>query len=234
METRLQVRGIHPSRIRVIPNVGIEGEIVPLPRHPNAFREKHNLQESFIVMYSGNMGRAHEFGTVLEAARIFQEEGDEGIAFLFVGHGPMEPELRAEVTRLQLGNVLFIPNQRLEDLSVSLGAADVHLVTMQSGMEGLVVPSKFYGVLAAERPCLFVGSEDSEVARVILEYGLGWVIRPGQAAQLATAIGYAKRTLHDKEIPVRGRDYLRRQNARDEFIRCTDQLREEIFFARSR
>ncbi|MFZ0436051.1 MAG: glycosyltransferase family 4 protein [Chthoniobacterales bacterium] len=188
MAKRLEGRGISQAKIRVVPNTGVEDDIVPVPRENNEFRKRHGLEGAFVIEYSGNLGRAHDFGTVLEAARLLEQRGETGILFLFVGSGPGEGLLRDEVARMGLKNIRFLPPQPAEFLSESLGAGDLHLVTMKSGMSGLVVPSKFYGVMAAGRPCLFVGPDESEVARVIREYGVGEVIAPGDADALFRAI----------------------------------------------
>lgn len=188
MEKRLKLRGISRERMRIVPNAGIAEKIVPLPREGNAFRRAHGLEEALVVMYSGNMGRAHDFDPVLEAARQLQDQGEHSILFLFVGNGPGELFLREEARRSGLRNIRFLPPQPPESLSESLAAGDLHLVTMKPEMLGLVVPSKFYGVMAAARPCLFIGPEDSEVARVIREYGVGTVIRPGEGRSLARVI----------------------------------------------
>jgi len=91
-------------------------------------------------------------------------------------------------------------------------------------MSGLVVPSKFYGVLAAARPCLFVGPSGSEVARVIREAGCGEVIAPGEADRLARAIlAYRDQTGRLSGEGERGREWLRRQSdAGIEFRRCLE------------
>jgi glycosyltransferase involved in cell wall biosynthesis len=188
MAERLEGRGIAQEKIRVLPNTGVEDDIVPVARENNEFRKRHGLEGAFVIEYSGNLGRAHDFGTVLEAARLLEQRGETGILFLFVGSGPGEGLLRDEVVRMGLRNIRFLPPQPAEFLSQSLGAGDLHLVTMKSGMSGLVVPSKFYGVMAAGRPCLFVGPEESEVARVILEHGVGEVVAPGDADALVRAI----------------------------------------------
>ncbi|MEY2906889.1 MAG: hypothetical protein RLZZ408_1360 [Verrucomicrobiota bacterium] len=188
MAERLKSRGIPEGRIRVVTNAGVENDIEPVSRENNDFRKRHGLEGAFVIEYSGNLGRAHDFGTVLEAARLLGERGEPEVRFLFVGSGPGEVMLRDEVARTGLQNILFLPPQPLESLSESLGAGDLHLVTMKPGMSGLVVPSKFYGVMASARPCLFVGPEDSEVSRVIRAYGVGEVISPGDAGALVRAI----------------------------------------------
>jgi len=221
MEERLVARGIPPKWIRVIPNTGVEREIIPLSDRSRSFRDRHALGDAFVVMYSGNMGRAHEFGTLLEAARNLQMQGVNDVLFLFVGGGPGETLLREEVKRGGLTNVLFLPPQPPDSLSESLGAADVHLVTMRDGMSGLVVPSKFYGVMAAERPCLYIGPADSEVARVIRGEGVGRVIPCGDAEALKVAImEYRERPALIEEEGSRGRHTLTQPDAVALFVEC--------------
>lgn len=172
----------------MVPNAGIEGDIEPVQHGASAFREAHGIGDEFAIMYSGNMGRAHDFATVIGAAGRLQEKGEKKILFLFAGEGPEEKVLRRAVSEQSLGNIRFLPPQPSNLLSESLGTGDLHLVTMKKGMEGLVVPSKFYGVMAAARPTIFVGPKDSEVARMIHEHGIGQVIAPGDDSTLAEVI----------------------------------------------
>jgi glycosyltransferase involved in cell wall biosynthesis len=171
------------GKIREIPNWS--PPVVPVESEQNRFRASLGVGEDFVVAYSGNMGLAHEFDTILEAAATLQ---DQRVVFLMVGGGPRRAEVEDEARRRGLGNMRFLSPQPREALAESLSAAEAHLVTMRSNLCGLVVPSKFYGVLAAGRPCLFVGPEESEVARVIRESRAGWVVAPGDGKELAAAI----------------------------------------------
>lgn len=226
----LKARGIPEERIRVVTNAGVEDDIVPVSHENNAFRKMHGLEGMFVVEYSGNLGRAHDFGTVLEAARLLEERGERGelgVRFLFVGGGPGEGLLRGEVARMGLSSILFLPPQPVSLLSESLGAGDLHLVTMKSEMAGLVVPSKFYGVMAAGRPCLFVGPECSEVARVIREQGVGEVIAPGDAQALVMAIlRYRGAPEVREQAGGRGRIFLKEVDSLGLFLKCAADLVE--------
>jgi len=213
MSDRLLARGIDAASIRVMPNAGIEVGILPVPRGKSACRVAHGISNEFVIMYSGNMGRAHEFDTVIGAARLLQERGEHHVLFLFVGEGPEEIPLRDAVTRLDLRNIRFIPSQPAANLSDSLGMGDLHLVTMKKGMSGLVVPSKFYGVMAAARPILFVGSSESEVARVILEKRMGEVIAPGDSEKLvAVILSYQKHPIQIDEEGLRAQAFVQNED----------------------
>lgn len=185
MRERVTARGCAAGRVSVIPNWPVN-TVSPVAHEANPFRTKHDLEGRFVVMYSGNMGLAHPFETVLDAAERLAEHPD--VVFLFVGAGPRKAWVREEAARRALPNVRFLPFQPKATLDQSLSAADVHLVTMQRALRGLVVPSKVYGVLAAGRPCLFLGPERSEAARRLREHRCGTVLPDPTAAELADSI----------------------------------------------
>ena len=155
--------------------------LTPIARDANRLRRDWNLGDRFVVGYSGNLGRAHEFATIIAAARALPS-----IDFLIIGGGAQLEAVKSE-TR-DLANVQFRPYQPRELLSESLSAADVHLISLQPQLEGLIVPSKFYGVLAVARPAIFIGDRDGEVARAMNAHRCGFVVEPGDANGLIEAI----------------------------------------------
>lgn len=174
-------RGLAPDAVSVLPNWP-PSPVSPVPHEENSFRTAHDLDDRFVVMYSGNMGLAHPFDAVLDAAAQL-EAASPAVQFLFVGEGPRKAELQTQVDRHGLSNVAFLPFQPRERLAESLSAADLHLVTMRPELEGLVVPSKLYGALGAGRPVLFLGPSGSEAARVVREHDCGTVCpRPSGTA----------------------------------------------------
>ena len=183
MTKRLIARGISMVKIHLIPNWA--PPIVPRDKFNNPFRRQQGLEGDFVVAYSGNMGLAHDFDAILTAAESLR---GRNIVFLMIGEGPRRAEIQREATSRGLDNMRFLPSQPPDKLSESLSAADAHLVTMRPPLCGLVVPSKFYGVLAAGRPCLFVGPKESEVAMSLSEQDAGMVIDPKNPSALAAAI----------------------------------------------
>jgi glycosyltransferase involved in cell wall biosynthesis len=180
MTSHLVQRGVSYARIFNIPNWA--PPVTPIDHKNNPFRREHHLEGDFVVVYSGNMGLAHDFDAVLKAAEILE---DRHIIFLLIGDGPRRSEVQRAAAAKGLRNVRFLPSQPIAKLSQSLSAGDAHLVTMRPNLCGLVVPSKVYGVLAAGRPCLFIGPPDSEAARFISEQDAGLVIDPAKPSDLA-------------------------------------------------
>lgn len=187
MAERLAAAGVAPDRLHVVPNWAPAG-VGPDPAARAAFRDAHGLDGRFVVMYSGNLGLAHPFEAVLGAAERLADARPEALV-LFVGDGPRRAWVEAEVARRALPNVRLLPPQPSGALAGSLGAADLHLVTMEAGLDGLVVPSKLYGALAVGRPVLFLGPPESEAARVVAERRAGTVLPPdASAADVARAV----------------------------------------------
>lgn len=188
MADRLVAQGQARERVRVVPNWSDGQAIRPIRPEQNDFRAEHGLGDRFVVLYSGNLGVGHDVATLVAAARLL-ERSHPRVLLLFIGDGGRRPE--AERLAAGLGNVRFLPYQPPERLAQSLSAGDVHVASLRDGLEGLLVPSKLYGILAAGRPLLYVGPEACEVARVVQEHDLGWTGRPGQVVALAEAIGRA-------------------------------------------
>jgi len=186
MRDRLIQEGVPADRIVVTPNWANEEVIRPVPRADNALARSFGIGDEFVVLYSGNMGIAHEFGTVLAAAERLLGERD--IRFLFLGEGARRPEVEREVARKGLTNVTVGPLQPAASMSESQSLGDVHFVSMKAAFTGLLVPSKAYSALAAGRPLLYEGAADGEVARLIAEHGLGHVVSPGDVEAMVTAI----------------------------------------------
>ena len=215
MSARLKKRRVPEERITIIANWADGKKIRPVERRSNALRKEWNLEDAFVVGYSGNLGRAHSFETFLTAvahlkaqqkakinALTFANAGDSAwhhssdedvtschdVRWLFIGGGAQTEKLREAVRERRYENVMFWPYQSRERLSESLSAPDVHLISLKPNLEGLIVPSKYYGIAAAGRPAIFVGNPDGELARIIRDSKTGLVIRDGDGVGLAEAI----------------------------------------------
>lgn len=186
MADYLVERGLPPATVVTVHHWSDGDAIRPLPRHRNPLREEWGIGDRFVVGYSGNFGRAHDFSTFLAAAA--QLKGREDIVFVFVGGGHREASIRAAIAEQGLDNIILKPLQPRERLAETLTLPDLHLISLLPPMEPFIVPSKLYGILAAGRPCIFVGDPNGEIATVLRSARCGQSVLPGEGDRLAELI----------------------------------------------
>ncbi len=172
MRERIIKRGVHAAKIEVVHNWADRSEIRPQP-WPT---------DGLIVHYSGNLGLAHDTQTVQEAMLRLVENTQ--IRFVFAGGGPRRKKLQEFCEGHALRQVTFRGYCDRNQLSVSLGEGHLGLVTQRPETTGSIVPSKVYGIMAAGRPLLYIGSPRATPARIVEQFDCGWFIEAGDSEHL--------------------------------------------------
>jgi len=186
MHDRVLQKGIDPLKIEVI-NVWADSDEIPMQASShNPLRALWNIGDRFVVEYSGNFGIGHDSETMYKAMQSTQT--DDSIRWVIVGGGTKRQELESFVHDHAIHNAILKPYQTRDSLGMLLTLGNVHLVSVAEQFAGLLVPSKFYGVLAAGRPILYVGPSSSEVAQVIEETQCGIIIAEGNSEGLVSAL----------------------------------------------
>jgi colanic acid biosynthesis glycosyl transferase WcaI len=191
MEEYISGLQVSDDRLRVIPNWADGRLISPIDHAVNPLRMTWNIDRAFVIEYSGNLGRAHEIKTIIEGMKVLAARGEtieRSIEWLFIGGGALYGSLRNEATRLRSTSIHFKPYQPRALLSLSLSVADVHIVSLRPELEGLAVPSKFYGITAAGRPIIFIGDDRGEIAQLIKRHQCGYTVSAGNGTMLADTI----------------------------------------------
>ena len=164
MRDRLVSRGVAPEKIYIAEHWADSTSITPMARPGNP--------EELVLLYSGNLGLAHDLDTLLGTMRALRD--DARFRFLFVGTGGRRKALTDFLEANGIGSAELRPFVDRDKLSEGLAAGDIGLVTQQESACGSVVPSKVYGILAAGRPLLFIGPSSATPARIIRRHGCGW------------------------------------------------------------
>jgi colanic acid biosynthesis glycosyl transferase WcaI len=228
MAERVLDRGVAADKVHVIPNWSDDERIVPVARHDNFLRRAWGLNDEFVVGYSGNLGRAHEFMTVLTASERLRDHPT--IRFLMIGGGHQFDELVRGTKARGLAHLWqFKPYQDHDALKLSLGVPDIHWISLKPALEGLIVPSKFYGIAAAGRPVIAITAPDGDIARLVRQHGCGIVITPGDATALTDALtSLAASPVRTDEMGRRARAMLNalftRQHACTRWSDLLDQI----------
>lgn len=194
----------------------------------NFLKREWRLEGKFVVLYSGNIGYLHEFDTIISTAEYFAKEGPREIVFVFIGEGIKKSYIEEKIKEKGLYNILFFPYQSREMLTYSLGLADVSLVTLEKGFEGMVVPSKIYGILASGKPVIAIIGEESEITEIIRRGKCGEIIKIGDFKALSNAIiNYYKNPQKCNEEGMNGRKYFEKNFERKIAIKKYIKVIEE-------
>jgi colanic acid biosynthesis glycosyl transferase WcaI len=180
------------------------------------------------LMYSGSFGRAHSYQEILELMRLLL---GHNIKLVFGVRGNREQMLREAVGKEDL-HVTFCGFAAPDKLEARLSAADIHIVSLRPEWTGLVVPSKFFGAIAAGRPVLFSGSPDSTLAKWIESYQLGWVLTELNISQIADQlISYASSPAQQSKMQKNCYDVYQKYFSRHHVIDSFDREIREILSA---
>lgn len=172
--------GLPDEKLTIIPNWA-DTKLIQPEKERNEFRRRLGLENSFVVMYSGNLGYAHLLEPLLAAAKQLQSRPE--IRFVLIGEGVQKPGLERLAAEHQLSNVQFLPYQAREELSQSLSAADVHFVSMHPSVADCLMPSKLYGILASGTPLIAACPTSSELAEIVVDLEVGLVCDAGTPDQ---------------------------------------------------
>lgn len=181
------------AKVSIIPNWADLGDIEPADRTSNALLNELGLTDKFVIQYAGNMGYVHDVETIVAAAALLSDLPD--VHFLFIGSGAKQEWLEQEIERHGLKNITRIGQQPRSQQDVFLNACDVAIMALLPGMLGVSVPSRSYNILAAGKPILGVLNSESEIALMIEEEGIGWVVEPRDSAALVATIRHISQDL---------------------------------------
>jgi glycosyltransferase involved in cell wall biosynthesis len=186
MKRRLvEEKGADPNRVHVIHNWADCEAITPKSKD-NAFARAHGLGDRFVLMHSGNVGLSQNLDLLVEAAARLTSR--ERLVVAIVGDGTRRQPLQEMAARRGLTNIRFFPYQPKEQLDDSFATADAFLVSLKQGLEGYIVPSKVYGILASGRPFVAAVDPSCEAAVIAREHHCGTIAPPGEPDALASSI----------------------------------------------
>ena len=164
------IPNLFPESIRAVDNTQLKAEM--------------GLSGKLIVQYSGNFGVAHEYHTLLTAIRSLGEQNGD-VVFQVAGGGKNYDALRAACEADRLNNVFFEGYAPADKLEQRLCTADISVVVLSDSFRDVLLPSKYYGILASGRGVLLISGCDSDISRDIAEHGIGAVFGHGEGEQMA-------------------------------------------------
>jgi glycosyltransferase involved in cell wall biosynthesis len=184
MRARIIAKGVAAAGIEIVrdgtdispsgaPKLLLDGEIIRTIRGDS----------KFVLLHAGNLGFYGAWETLITAVREFEADG---VGLVFVGEGAQRA--RIEALARETRNVRFLPFFPSNKIPSVLAAADAHVITVKRGLEGVVVPSKMYGILAAGKPILVVAPVETDAASLGARFGFAISADPDRPEEVVAAI----------------------------------------------
>jgi len=184
MRARIVAKGVDPARVLIVRD-GTEilppNTPLPLP-DPEVVRAIRG-SSSFVLVHAGNLGFYGAWNTLVTAARNLR---NEGVGLVFVGDGIQRAQI--EATAVDSRNVRFLDFFPASKIPSVLAAADAHVITVKRGLEGVVVPSKMYGILAAGKPIVAVAPKETDAVSLGIQRGFAVAADPDRPAEVVSAV----------------------------------------------
>lgn len=184
MRARIVAKGVEPSRVAVIRD-GAElpktAELLPSP-DPEVVRAIRS-GFSFVLLHAGNLGFYGAWNTLITAVRKL---ANDGVGLVFVGGGALRGQLESAAAGSE--NIRFLDYFPSNKIPSVLASADAHIVTIKRGLEGVVMPSKMYGILVAGKPIVAVAPKETDVVSLGEKQGFAVAADPDKPAELVNVI----------------------------------------------
>ncbi|MGB6545353.1 MAG: glycosyltransferase family 4 protein [Candidatus Acidiferrales bacterium] len=224
MRDRILAKGVDLARISIVRDAVPVPDALPSPDNPVARQIRGDFR--FVLVHAGNLGFYGAWRTLVRAARLL---APEGVGLVFIGEGAKKAEIEAEAAGSAA--VRFLPYFPAREIPNVLASGDLHILTVNRGLEGVVVPSKLYPLLAAGRPVLAVATAQTDAARIVMRAGCGLVADPDNAEAVADAV---RRVMRDpgllSEMSLRAREiaisYDKRQQI-SAFVKILEEISSE-------
>jgi len=184
MRAHIVAKGVEAARVVIVrdgaeilpPNTSFPS---PDPEVVRAIRGNF----SFVIVHAGNLGFYGAWNTLVTAARNL---ANEGVGLVFVGDGAQRSQI--EAVAAGSSNIRFLEFFPASKIPSVLAAADAHVITVKRGLEGVVVPSKMYGILAAGKPIVAVAPKETDAVSLGIQQGFAVAADPDRPAEVVDAV----------------------------------------------
>lgn len=151
------------------------------------FKKRHNLEDKFVVLYAGNIGKFQDVEMVVKTAKKID---NDNIVFVIQGDGVRRKKIEKQVKNQSLMNVIFLPHDRLENMPTTYNSVDINLVTLKRDIYKTALPSKLPFCLNTRTPLIFTVERNSSIAEILADDNLTKTIAPGNIIDLRDEILY--------------------------------------------
>lgn len=221
----LTSRSISRDKISIIKN-GVDLDLFNNSIEQEKAKIKHNFQDKFVVSYIGTLGLSHALDTVLESAKLLKDKVQ--LVFLLVGEGAEKENLKEQVQRANLANIIFQDQINKQQLPEYYALSDLVLVTLRAlPLFEKVIPSKLFEIMAMARPIVL--SVSGEARKLVEKADAGIFVQPENAIELAEKIMYLKQNPEKRQrLGINGKHYVKqhfdRNKLADNYLKILNEI----------
>jgi glycosyltransferase involved in cell wall biosynthesis len=186
LSAQFNVKNTRLNHVEVIPPWADTDKIKPIKKYDNPLLDKFGQRDKVTILYSGNMGISHDIDSILQAAKI--SRNNEKISFLLIGEGEKWQDALDFKIRHKLNNLHVMPFQSEDMLPFTMSLADIAIVALDSGAEGLMIPSKMFYYMAAGAAVVGISNGRNDVSEIIDKSNCGISVPPRDPDNLAKVI----------------------------------------------
>ncbi len=184
MRAGIIAKGVEPTRVLIVRDgTEILPQNTPLPTPDPEVVSAIRGNFSFVLVHAGNLGFYGAWNTLVTAARLL---AGDGVGLVFVGDGAQRSQIEAAAKGS--GNIRFLEFFPASKIPSVLAAADAHVITVKRGLEGVVVPSKMYGILAAGKPIVAVAPKETDAVSLGIQRGFAVAADPDLPGEVVNAV----------------------------------------------
>jgi len=223
MEEVIRNKTVNSVPIILIENWCDVAQVNIRSKRENILLKKLKIVDKRIFLFAGNLGRVQGIQNMLNAAELVN---DENFLLMFIGDGAMKNEIEEHILDSKKKNVVYAGVYPMSGQNIFLNACDVAIVSLSDSMYGLGVPSKSYFNMAAAKPILYIGDNSSEIARVIDENNIGWIVENNNSVELAkkfNEISETPSTFLD-DLGIRAREVVANKYSQEIILKKYDEL----------
>lgn len=185
MEDFINKKTNNKKEICLIENWCDYNKIIPMNKEDNSIIKKYKLENKIVFSFVGNFGLVQGIENLLNAASLVK---NEDFVLLFIGDGGERNKIENFIENNRRNNIIYAGKYPSSEENTFLNSCDISIISLNESMYGLGVPSKSYYNMASQKPLLYIGHKDTEIAKVINDNKIGWICDSSNAQLLANTI----------------------------------------------
>lgn len=188
------------------------------------FKSKYELENKFVLIHPGSMGRANGLNYVVQAANELKKMGNRNVKILLTGDGQTRPLLEKYCNENNLKNVVFTGNIPKKDMPSLIAATDITITSfLNIPILATNSPNKFFDSLAAGKPVIV--NSNGWTKDLVLENDIGYYVDPNKPVELANLLNQlSKDSTRLKEKGYRARKLAEAKFDRDKLAKQLEQI----------